>query len=311
MSKPVWVLADAPSQRDRVAVVTGANSGIGLETARLLALLGAHVVMACRSEESAIAARDDIASSVPGALLEIESVDLSDLSSVRDCAQHLRRNHSSIDILVNNAGVMRQRRELTVDGFEMDLGTNCFGHFALTGLLMGSLTAAPSARVVTVGSKVYKAGAIDFDDLGMERNFSPARAYARAKLAQLVLAVELQRRLDRAGRGSPISVAAHPGATQSGVMRDQAAWLQWLFTAPSLRWIRRTFIMETQGGALISVRAATDPAITAGQYLGPDGVLGFSGPPAVESLTAKATDPALGESLWEAAEKLTGVHYDL
>ncbi len=142
---------------------------------------------------------------------------------------------------------MRQRRELTVDGFEMDFGTNFLGHYALNGLLLGAVTAAEAGRFVTVGSKVYRAGLIDFDDLTMDRGFTAARAYSRAKFAQLVYAVELQRRLTRAGQRA-LSVAAHPGATQSGVMRDQNALLQWLFTTPSLRWLRRTFIMEASGG---------------------------------------------------------------
>lgn len=309
MGRNRWTLLDAPSQRGRVAVVTGANSGIGLETARQLALLGAHVVLACRNPDSAVAARDDIASTVPGALLDTVRVDLSDLSSVRECADTLISRYPVIDILVNNAGLMRQRRELTVDGFEMDFGTNFLGHFALTGQLFDALSAAPEGRVVTVGSKAYRAGSIDFDDLSMERSFSAAGAYSRAKLAQLVFAVELQRRLARGAGGSPISVAAHPGATQSGVMRDQAAILQWLFTTPSLRMVRRTFIMEAAGGGLVSVRAATDPAALGGQYYGPGGTFGFSGPPVLGTLTDQVTDPVLGQRLWETAEKLTGVNY--
>ncbi|MGV9669735.1 oxidoreductase [Gordonia sp. NPDC003504] len=310
MARNGWGLADAPSQRGRVVVVTGANSGIGLETARQFALLGAHVVLACRNPRSAAAARDDIAATVPGAHLDTVGLDLSDLSSVRDCADTLIADYPVIDVLVNNAGLMRQRRELTVDGFEMDFGTNFLGHFALTGHLLGALRSAPAARIVTVASKVYKAGLIDFDDLTMEHGFSAARAYARAKFAQLVFAVELQRRLSRSA-GSPISVAAHPGATQSGVMRDQAATVRWLFTTPSLRWLRRTFIMETPGGALISLRAATDPGVLGGQYYGPRGPFEFSGPPVQVTLTDKATDPVLGQQLWDTAGKLTRVDFGL
>ncbi|MGC4935141.1 oxidoreductase [Gordonia sp. DT30] len=306
-----WGLADAPTQRGRLAVVTGANTGIGLETARQLARLGARVVLACRNPDLAAAAREDIAASVPGADLDIARLDLSDLSSVQDCADRLCADHPVIDLVVNNAGVMRQRRELTRDGFEMDFATNFLGHFALNGLLLGAVSAAAGGRFVTVGSTVYRAGIIDFEDLTMERGFTPARAYARAKLAQLVYAVQLQRRLARRAGPAPMSVAAHPGATQSGVMRDQQAVLRWLFTTPSLRWIRRTFIMEAAGGALITVRAATDPAVLGGQYYGPRGPMGLSGPPVQSSLAEKATDPVLGQQLWETAEKLTGVHFDL
>ncbi|QTI69166.1 oxidoreductase [Gordonia polyisoprenivorans] len=305
-----WGLAEAPSQRGRVAVVTGANSGIGLETARQLAGLGARVVLACRNPRSAAEARDSIAASVADADLDIARLDLSDLASVRECAEKLCAEYPVIDIVIDNAGLMRQRRELTVDGFEMDFGTNFLGHYAFNGLLLGAVTAAEAGRFVTVGSKVYRAGLIDFDDLTMDRGFTAARAYSRAKFAQLVYSVELQRRLTRAGHRA-LSVAAHPGATQSGVMRDQNALLRWLFTTPSLRWVRRTFIMEAPGGALITVRAATDPAVLGGQYYGPRGALGFSGPPVQIPLAEKATDPALGRQLWECAEKLTGVHVDL
>lgn len=310
MSSSGWTLADAPSQRGRVAVVTGANSGIGFETARALARLQAQVVLACRNPDAAQAARDAIVAEIPDARVETVTLDLGDLSSVRAAADELVTRFSVIDLLINNAGVMRQRREFTPDGFEMDFGTNFLGHVALTGLLLGPLLTADAARVVTVGSKVYRAGVVDLDDLTMARGFSPARAYSRAKLAQLMFAVELQRRLDASGRPA-MSVAAHPGATQSGVMRDQASWLRWLFTTPSLRWIRRTFIMETEGGALISIRAATDPGVEGGQYFGPGGRLGFSGSPVVESLAAKATDPRACAALFDTAEKLTGVRFDL
>lgn len=306
-----WTLDDAPSQRGRVAVVTGANSGIGLESARQLAGLGARVVLACRDLTAAGAARDDLAASVPGADLHVVRLDLSDLASVRECAARLCADLEVIDLVINNAGVMRNRRELTVDGFEMDFGTNFLGHYALNGLLLGPVSAAENGRFVTVGSTVSRAGLIDFDDLTMDCGFSAARAYSRAKLAQLVYAVELQRRLARRAGPGPMSVAAHPGATQSGVMRDQPAVLRWLFTTPTLRIVRRTFIMEAPGGALVSVRAATDPGVLGGQYYGPRGAMGLSGPPIQITLSDKATDPVLGARLWDTAEKLTGVRFEL
>ncbi|MFT4126590.1 MAG: oxidoreductase [Gordonia sp. (in: high G+C Gram-positive bacteria)] len=310
MARTGWSLRDAPSQAGRVAVVTGANSGIGRETARQLAGLGAHVVLACRNPLAADEARDDIAATVPGASLEVVRLDLGDQSSVADCADTLRSAHPAIDLLINNAGVMRRHRELTVDGFEADFGTNFLGHFALTARLLPALTAAPSARVVTVGSKASGVGGIAFDDLPMDRSFSAARAYSRSKLAQMVFAVELQRRLDRHDENL-ISVGAHPGATQSGVMRDQSAWLQWLFTARSLRWLRRTFIMAAPDGALVTVRAATDEAAVGAQYYGPRGLTGFSGPPVAVGFPAAAGDPVLGEKLWETAEKMTGLSFGL
>ncbi|AZG47594.1 Fatty acyl-CoA reductase [Gordonia insulae] len=293
----------------RTVVVTGANSGIGLETARHLAGMGAHVVMACRNVDAATSARADVLDTVPGALVDIVQLDLGDLASVRKAADEIGNSYPAVDVLINNAGVMAGRRELTADGFEMDFGTSFLGHFALTGLLLDSLFAAKAARVVTVGSNAHRAGEVDLDDLGMDETFSTSRAYARAKFAQLVFAVELQRRLGASGHTTPISVAAHPGATHSGVMRDSGRMLLWLFTTPSLHWLRRTFIMEGPEGALPSLRAATDPGVIGGQYYGPSGPMQFTGPPTLVVPSPRVFDAELGNRLWDKAEELTGVTY--
>ncbi|MGK2319431.1 oxidoreductase [Gordonia rhizosphera] len=306
-----WTPARAPRMDGKVVVVTGANSGVGLETARHLARLGGQVVMACRHSGAAAAARIDILRTVPTASVEIVQLDLADLASVHKAADEITTTHRSVDVLINNAGVMAGSRQLTVDGFEMDFGTSFLGHFALTGLLLAPLFAAEAARVVTVGSNAHRAGRIDFDDLTMARSFSPARAYGRAKFAQLVFAVELQRRLTAAGRTWPISVAAHPGATHSGVMRNQSRLLQWLFTTPSLHWARRTFVMEGVDGALPSVRAATDPGVLGGQYYGPAGPLHLSGPPILVAAKDDVYDAELGRRLWDTATELTGVYWSL
>ncbi|MFW0793765.1 oxidoreductase [Gordonia sp. CPCC 205515] len=311
MSRKGWSAADAPSMVGKTAVVTGANSGVGLATARHLAVLGARVMLACRNVDAATTARDDILGAAPGAQLELITLDLADLASVRKAADEIAAAAPGLDVLVNNAGVMSGRRELTADGFEMDFGTNFLGHFALTGLLLDRLDAAPAARVVTVSSNVHRAGVIDFDDLLMDRGFNPAKAYARSKLAQLIGAIELQRRLVASGRTTTMSVAAHPGSTHSGVMRNQNRLLGWLFTAPSLRPIRRTFIMDGPEGALPSLRAATDPGVLGGQYYGPSGPMGSSGPPIVVAPNAKAFDEELAVRLWDTAEDLTGVGYTL
>ena len=304
-------------------MVTGGNAGIGYATATHLAHLGARVVLACRNIDAADDARGRIRAEVPDADVTIVRLDLSDLASVRAAADTLRGLHPSIDILVNNAGVMRHRRELTVDGFEMDFGTNFLGHFALTALLFDVLDAADHARIVTVGSNAHRAGRIDFDDLhaenggvgsgavensGVDRGFSVSAAYARSKLAELVFAIELQRRIV-AARARPISLAAHPGATHTGVMRDQNAVMRWLFTTPSLRWLRRTFIMDPPAGALPSLRAATDPGALGGQYYGPAGPLQFAGPPVGVLAAPQVYDDALGARLWQLAEKMTGVTF--
>ncbi|MFI8773834.1 oxidoreductase [Gordonia sp. NPDC062954] len=309
MARSGWGPAHAPRLDGRVAVVTGANSGIGLETARHLARLGARVVMACRNVDSADAARSDVLATVPDANVHVVQTDLSELGSIRKAAHQIELDHPVVDVLINNAGVMAGRRELTADGFEMDFGTNFLGHFALTGLLFERLLAADAGRVVTVGSNAHRGGTVDFDDLTLARNFSTSRAYQRAKFAQLVFAVQLQRRLTATGHTAPISVAAHPGATHSGVMRDSGRVLSWLFTTPSLHRVRSTFIMEAPDGALPSLRAATDPEVTGGQYFGPSGVMEFSGPPVLVRPSPRVQDPALGRRLWEVAEALTGVRY--
>ncbi|MEO9326451.1 oxidoreductase [Gordonia aurantiaca] len=308
--KTGWTLADAPPQTSRTAVVTGANSGIGKEAARGLATLGATVVLACRNPETSAAARDDIVAGVPGAEVEVVELDLASLDSVRSAAEEIGRRFGQIDILVNNAGVMRAQRDLTPDGFEMDFGTNFLGHFALTGLLMDRLLAADAARIVTVGSHAHRAGSIDFSDLRMDRTFSSAGAYSRAKLAQMLFAFELDRRLKVAG-ASAISLAAHPGGTRTGVMREQNKFLQWAYHAPSLRWLTDRFIMDPPEGALPILRAATDPKASGGQYYGPVGSLGLAGPPMLVEPAPKAKDEVVAEKLWGIAEELTGVGFDL
>lgn len=324
MGKSRWSVSDAPDLSGRTAVVTGANSGVGLATAGHLAHLGARVVLACRNVEAAERARDAIvADARSGGLgsrigpdsqispdIDIVQVDLSELDSVRRAADELVERFPTIDILVNNAGVMRAEREVTKDGVEMDFATNFLGHFALTGLLLGPLRAARGARIVSVCSKLSTVGRLDPDDLAMTTGYSAAAAYSRSKLAQAIFAVALQRRLALLGDGAPSSVLAHPGATHSGVMRDQGV-LSWLFSTPSLRWVRRTFIMDPAEGALSSVRAATDPGLLGGQYIGPGGFLELSGAPVLVAPPEETDDLRLARALWEAAEKATGVGFDL
>nr|MBF6620797.1 SDR family NAD(P)-dependent oxidoreductase [Patulibacter sp.] len=205
-----WSATDIDDLRGRRAVVTGANSGLGLQTATELARAGADVTLACRSAERAERAVATIRDAVPGALLHVEALDLSDLASVRACAERITANGQPLDILINNAGVMATPQRRTADGFELQLGTNHLGHFAFTGLLLDALRAAPAPRVVTVSSAMHRVGSIDFDDLQWERSYGPWKAYGRSKLANLLFARELQVRVDAAG--IPLrSYAAHPG----------------------------------------------------------------------------------------------------
>ena len=205
-----WTAADIPDQSGRTAVVTGANSGLGLATARELARAGAHVVMACRNLEKGEAARAGIAGEVPEAKLELEELDLSSLDSVRSFATTYRQGHDGLDLLINNAGVMATPRKRTADGFELQFGTNHLGHFALTALLIDAIEGRPDGRVVTLSSNAHKFGAIAFDNLGGERRYFRWRAYGQSKLANLLFALELDRRLRAAG-STVKSLAAHPG----------------------------------------------------------------------------------------------------
>jgi len=296
----VWSEADIPDQTGRVAIVTGANSGIGLETARQLAAHGATVVMACRSPERSSAAVEDIRASVPGARLEVQQLDLASLDSVREAAEQLRVAHDRIDLLVNNAGVMYTDRELTKDGFELQFGTNHLGHFALTARLLDRMLDVEGSRVVTVASLGHWAPvAFDLDDVRAKGSYNRFVAYSRSKLANLLFAYELHRRLTAAGART-ISVAAHPGGSDTELARH----------VPGMGFMRKWMSPLAQPaamGALPSLRAATDPSITGGQYLGPNRLFETRGHPVVVRSSSRSQDPDLQARLWQRSEELTGV----
>jgi NAD(P)-dependent dehydrogenase (short-subunit alcohol dehydrogenase family) len=297
----------------RTAVVTGANSGVGFETALLLAARGARVVLACRDPGRGVAAQERIARAVPGADTESWPLDLADLASVGQFAARLASGAlgqpPGIDILVNNAGLMGGPRRRTADGFEAHLGTNHLGHFALTGLLLPALLTRPGARVVTVTSNIAGQGRIDFGDLHRERRYRPFAAYAGSKLANLLFAIELDRRV-RAVQAGLVSVASHPGAAVSnllargrpgrrGVSGDLLATVQALTGQPARQ------------AALTSVYAATAPGLTGGEYIGPDGLGHLRGRPARVRIPRRALDPVAARRLWEVSAELTAVHFDL
>ena len=300
MRAGVWTEDDIPDQTGRVAVVTGANSGLGLETARQLAAHGATVVLAVRSLERGAAAIDDIRATVPGARLEIEQLDLASLASVRRAADALRGSHDRIDLLVNNAGVLFTERELTADGFELQFGTNHLGHFALTALLLDRVLATPGSRVVTVGSLGHWAPfRFDLDDVRAEGRYNRFAAYSRSKLANLLFAYELQRRLATAG-ATTFSLAAHPGGSDTDVASHM----------PGMGFMRTRFQGLAQPapmGALPTLRAATDPAAGGGQYFGPDRLFESRGHPIVVRSSSRSQDLALQARLWSLSEELTGV----
>ncbi len=304
MSNGGWSEADIPDQTGRVAVVTGANAGLGIETARQLAAAGATVVMACRSPERAAAAHDDIASSVPGARLELQSLNLASLASVRAAATEIKDRHDRIDLLINNAGVMYTDRELTAEGFELQFGTNHLGHFALTGLLLDRMIDVEGSRVITVASNGHWAPfALDLDDIRAEDRYNRFVAYSRSKLANLLFAYGLHRRLV-AGGAETASLAAHPGGSDTELARHFPGAD---FVDKRLRFLVPYFAQPAARGALPSLRAATDPFATGGQYFGPDGLAEMQGYPIVVRSSRRSQDPALQDDLWALSEQLTDV----
>jgi NAD(P)-dependent dehydrogenase (short-subunit alcohol dehydrogenase family) len=294
-----WTAADMPPQSGRVAVVTGATSGLGYHTARELARAGAEVVLAVRDTERGERVRAEIGAAA------LVALDLAEQSSVRAAAAELLARWPRIDLLVNNAGVMALPRRVTADGFELQMATNHFGPFALTGLLIDALR---DARVVTVSSGAHRGGKIAFDDLQSERGYHRWRVYSQTKLANLLFMFELGRRAAAAGLGLR-SVAAHPGLASTNLQaagpRMEGSRLRELLLVRGTRLVGQS---DAQG-ALPSLYAATMPDLPSGTYVGPDGIFEGRGHPKLVSASTAAHDEATARRLWEVSEELTGVHY--
>lgn len=301
-----WTAEQIPDQTGRTAVVTGANSGLGLSTARELAHAGAHVVLACRNLEKGEAAKTEIQSAVPGAAPELAELDLASLDSVRAFADGFKASHDRLDLLINNAGLMAPPRGVTADGFEKQFGTNVLGHFALTGQLLGTLEGHPDARVVTLSSNAHKLGRIHWDDLQSERRYNRWRAYNQSKLADLMLALELDRRLRAAG-STIRSVAAHPGYSATNLQSAAPPAVDRAVMAVTNRLVAQSGDM----GALPILYAATYPGLEGGTYVGPDGFLEQRGHPEPVTPTKSARDEEAAARLWDVCEELTGVHFEL
>ncbi|OBI82387.1 SDR family NAD(P)-dependent oxidoreductase [Mycobacterium sp. E740] len=297
-----WTAADVPDQSGRTAIVTGANSGLGFDTAAVLAARGAQVVLAVRNLDKGRQAIERIEKASPGAAVTLAELDLSSLDSVRRAADELRAAHPRIDLLINNAGVMYvPNRETTADGFEMQFGTNHLGHFALTGLLLDHLLPVAGSRVVTVSSFGHRILArIRFEDPHFETGYQRVQAYGQSKLANLLFTYELQRRLE--ANGAPtIAAAAHPGFSDTELMRHLPAFL------PDFTWKFAT--QPSEKGALPTLRAATDPAVQGGRYYGPGGIGELKGNPKVVASSAQSHDEDIQRRLWTMSEELTGVTY--
>jgi NAD(P)-dependent dehydrogenase (short-subunit alcohol dehydrogenase family) len=301
---PHWTLDDLGNLSGRTAVVTGANSGLGYETALALAEHGASVVLACRSPERASLAVERIRAKVSHAVLTVGLLDLADLASVQRFADTLAG--TSLDLLVNNAGVMALPHLLTADGFEMQFGTNHLGHFALTGRLLAALLRSPSARVVTVGSLAHVFGRMDFEELQHKHRYRRWVAYGQAKLANLLFAFELDRRAKVAGAGL-VSVAAHPGyaATNLQTAGPRMEGNAWLTRVAEIG--NRLVAQPASIGAEATLYAATAPGLRGGEFIGPR--LGMWGHPARAWSTPAARNEANARRLWTVSEQLTGVTY--
>ena len=300
-----WTDKDVPDQSGRVAIVTGSNTGLGYDNARVLAARGATVVMAVRDTAKGDAAADRIRELTPGAVVVVHKLDLGSLASVRTAGAELAAAYPRIDLLINNAGVMYPPKQTTVDGFELQFGTNHLGHFALTGLLLNNLLSVDGSRVVVVSSIAHNIRAkIDFADLQWEtRRYDRVASYGQSKLANLMFAYDLQRRL-AAAKARTIAVAAHPGVAATELVRHvPGAGL------PGVNWLSGRLLNTSELGALATLRAATDPAVQGGQYYGPDGFKELRGYPVVVTSSPQSHDTALQARLWSVSEELTGVTY--
>lgn len=293
-----WKPTDMPDQQGKVAVVTGSNSGIGFWAALRLAEAGAQVTLACRNRTKATEARDRIVERAPHATVNIALLDLANLADVERFSTEFSAHHDRLDLLINNAGIMIPPYGLTPQGHELQLGTNHLGHFALTGRLLPTLLASPAPRVVTVASTAHRIGRINFNDLHHSKRYIPWLAYGQSKLANLLFAYELDRRLASA-HSAAMSTAAHPGFASTGITRE-SAWIP--FFEP-------LFGQNADTGAWPTLRAATDPDAPRGSYWGPRWCFQLWGPPKLVGSSRASRNRDSAEALWRASEELTGFRY--
>jgi len=311
MTDDNWTAAAMPDQSGRTVVVTGANSGIGLEATKAFAGAGAHVVMACRSTDRGEAARDEVTEAYPGASLTVRELDLADLDSVAAFADWFETEYDALHVLANNAGVMAIPRSETADGFETQFGVNHLGHFALAGRLLGVLRrTSGQTRVVVQSSRAHEGGEIDFDDLQHGDEYGKWEAYGQSKLANLLFAYELDRRL-RAASASVTSVACHPGyaATNLQLRGPQAEGSR--LRLLGMKAANALVGQSAEQGAWPLLYAATDPSIDGGEYVGPGGLLQMRGHPERQQSSERSRDEDTARRLWGVSEELTGVKFDL
>ena len=298
----VWTEADIPDQSGRLALVTGANSGLGLETARALAARGARVLLACRDPERGEQARQALAP-IASAGIEVLAMDLADLASVARAAEQVATRHGQLDLLINNAGVMAPPRQLSRQGYELQFAVNHLGHFALTQALLPLLKARAGARVVHVSSGAHYFGRIAFDDLQGERRYDAWAAYAQSKLANVMTALELQQQLEASG-SAVLSVAAHPGLARTNLQPTSVAARGSRMEGLAYRWMDPLF-QSAAMGALPQLYAATASGVQGGEFFGPGGLANLKGYPARCRLAASTRDAAQRQRLWLLSQELS------
>ncbi len=300
-----WTTELMPPQAGRVALITGANSGLGLAAARALAAAGATTILACRSPENAERARRELVAAFPQADVQVGMLDVASLKSVRAFAKEVRQRFEAIDLLINNAGIFATPHWRSPDGFELQFATNHLGHFALTGLLLPQLAASAGSRVVVVSSVAARSGHIEFDDLMGERRYDSWQAYSQSKLANLMFALELQRRLQSARRPT-MAVAAHPGFATTNLLATPGGFFLKRVVSPLMKHL--TF-QPAEQGVLPILFAATSPDAEPGGYYGPQGFREMNGPPGPAAIPDRARDRAAAARLWEVSERLAGISY--
>jgi NAD(P)-dependent dehydrogenase (short-subunit alcohol dehydrogenase family) len=305
-----WSSAEIPDQSGRTVVITGANSGLGFAATKLFARKGAHVVMACRNLDRARTAQEEVRSSLGDPSLSVLELDLADLESVRSFVTAFEQGHDDLHVLCNNAGIMAIPRRETADGFEMQFGVNHLGHFALTGLLIDRLQeTSGESRVVTHSSGLHENGEIEFEDLQSERDYDKWEAYAQSKLANLLFAYELDRRLRDLG-ASVKSVGCHPGYADTALQQRGPEMSGSRIRLWGMKIANRLFAQSAEQGVLPMLYAATAPEISGGEYVGPGGFMNMRGQPEIQESSALSTDIDVAARLWEISEELTGVTFD-
>lgn len=304
-----WTADQIPDQNGRIVIVTGGNSGLGFETVKALTRKRAFVILACRTPAKGVAARDRIVKEIPEAQIEVMQLDLASLHSVKQFAQIFNRDYPQLHILINNAGVMATPYSRTVDGFELQFGTNHLGHFALTGWLMEVLLKTDSSRVVTVTSLAVVIGRIKFDDLMSEKSYERWLAYSQSKLANLLFAYELERKL-RSVHAPTISLAAHPGISESNLRSDLLNRdTPLIHRLQGYLW--ELFTQDVEMGVLPQLYAATAPGAEGGEFYAPGGLFQRVGFPRKSRSTRQSYDEPLARKLWAVSEELTGVRFKL